>query len=205
VDFGFASGIRNVEWDAVELASQFMENWCYQRDTVGRISAHVDTGKPLPDELFEKLEAARTYRSGSDTLRQLYFGFTDLALHSNPDPGHEETAFAVQQRISERTTVLPPLPQDRFLCSFGHIFAGGYAAGYYSYKWAEVLSADAFGAFEEAGLEDERALAETGRLYRDTVLALGGGEHPMQIFERFRGRPPTPQALLRHAGLAGET
>jgi oligopeptidase A len=201
VDFGLASGIRNVEWDAVELASQFMENWCYQRDTVKRISAHVDGGGPLPDTLFEKLEAARTYRSGSDTLRQLYFGFTDLALHSGFDPEGDETAFDVQQRIAVRTTVMPPLPEDRFLCSFSHIFAGGYAAGYYSYKWAEVLSADAFGAFEEAGLDDVEAVAEMGRRYRDTVLALGGSEHPMEVFERFRGRPPTPDALLRHAGL----
>jgi oligopeptidase A len=202
VDFGLASGIRNVEWDAVELASQFMENWCYDRDTVRRISAHVDTGEPLPDELFEKLRAARTYRSGSDTLRQLYFGFTDLALYADLDPRGAETAFDVQRRIAERTTVLPPLPEDRFLCSFSHIFAGGYAAGYYSYKWAEVLSADAFGAFEEAGLDDEAAIAETGRRYRDTVLALGGSEHPMEVFRRFRGREPTPDALLRHSGLA---
>ncbi|MEE2674845.1 MAG: M3 family metallopeptidase [Myxococcota bacterium] len=203
VDFGLAAGVANVEWDAVELASQFMENWCYQRDTVRRISSHVDTGEALPEALFEKLEAARTYRSGSDTLRQLYFAFTDLALHADFDPEGEETAFAVQRRISKRTTVMPPLPEDRFLCSFSHIFAGGYAAGYYSYKWAEVLSADAFAAFEEAGLDDAQALAETGLRYRDTVLALGGSEHPMQVFERFRGRPPSPEALLRHTGLAG--
>ena len=201
VDYGLASGIRNVEWDAVELASQFMENWCYDRETVDRISAHVDTNEPLPQELFAKLEAARTYRAGSDMLRQLYFAFTDLELHSRFDPGEGRTPFEVQQSVAERTTVLPPLPDDRFLCSFGHIFAGGYAAGYYSYKWAEVLSADAFGAFEEAGLEDDVAVRETGRRYRDTVLALGGSVHPMQVFERFRGREPSPDALLRHAGL----
>jgi oligopeptidase A len=201
VDDGLASGIRNVEWDAVELASQFMENWCYERDTVRRISAHVDTAEPLPDALFEKLAAARTYRAGSDMLRQLYFGFTDLALHEHLDPQAGETAFDVQRRVALRTTVIPPLPEDRFLCSFSHIFAGGYAAGYYSYKWAEVLSADAFGAFEEAGLEDDRAIAETGRRYRDTILALGGSEHPMEVFKRFRGREPSPEALLRHAGL----
>ncbi len=203
VDDGLASGIRNVEWDAVELASQFMENWCYHRDTVRRISAHVESGEPLPDALFEKLEAARTYRAGSDMLRQLYFGFTDMALHDGFDPKGAETAFDVQRRVAERTTVIPPLPEDRFLCSFSHIFAGGYAAGYYGYKWAEVLSADAFGAFEEAGLDDDRAIAETGRRYRDTVLALGGSEHPMEVFKRFRGREPTPDALLRQAGLAG--
>jgi oligopeptidase A len=202
VDYGLASGIRNVEWDAVELASQFMENWCYQRETVNHISAHVDSGEPLPDVLFTKLDAARTYRAGSDMLRQLYFGFTDLALHDGFDPAGDETAFDVQRRVAERTTVLPPLPEDRFLCSFGHIFAGGYAAGYYSYKWAEVLSADAFGAFEEAGLDDSENVAATGRRFRDTVLALGGSEHPMEVFKHFRGREPTPDALLRHSGLA---
>jgi len=204
VDFGLASGIRNVEWDAVELASQFMENWCYERRTVERISAHCETGKPLPEDLFAKLAAARTYRSGSDTLRQLYFGFTDLALHTAFGSQGDATAFDLQQQIAQRTTVMPPLPEDRFLCSFSHIFAGGYAAGYYSYKWAEVLSADAFGAFEEAGLDDQQAVANTGRRYRDTVLALGGSEAPIDVFKRFRGRAPSPAALLRHAGLVGE-
>ena len=135
-------------------------------------------------------------------LRQLYFAFTDLALHDELDPGTGASAFDVQRRIAQRTTVLPPLPEDRFLCSFSHIFAGGYAAGYYSYKWAEVLSADAFGAFEERGLDDPVGVAETGRRYRDTVLALGGSVHPMEVFQRFRGREPSPEALLRHTGLA---
>ncbi len=203
VDYGLASGIRNVEWDAVELPSQFMENWCYDARSVRRISAHVETGEPLPDALFEKIDAARTYRAGSDMLRQLYFGFTDLELHARFDPESGRSAFDVQQQVAERTTVLPPLPEDRFLCSFSHIFAGGYAAGYYSYKWAEVLSADAFGAFEEAGLGSEEAVRDTGRRFRETVLALGGSVHPMEVFERFRGRAPTPEALLRHAGLEG--
>ena len=125
---------------------------------------------------------------------------TDLELHSGPLPAGK-TAFDVQRDVAARTTVMKPLAEDRFLCSFGHIFAGGYAAGYYSYKWAEVLSADAFGAFEEAGLDNPSALAETGRRYRETVLALGGSEHPMDVFVSFRGREPTPDALLRHAGL----
>ena len=200
VDYGLASGIRNIEWDAVELPSQFMENWCYHRETLLGMTRHVDTGEPLPEELFDKICAARTYRAGSDTLRQLYFGFTDLELHERGVPDGE-TAFDVQRRVAEKTTVLPPLPEDRFLCSFGHIFAGGYAAGYYSYKWAEVLSADAFAAFEEAGLEDDVAVAETGRRYRDTILGLGGSRPPMDVFVAFRGREPTPDALLRHAGL----
>ena len=136
-------------------------------------------------------------------LRQLNFGLTDLALHSGflPDSG-SETAFDVHRRISQQTTVMAPLPEDRFLCGFSHIFAGGYAAGYYSYKWAEILSADAFSAFEEAGLDDEQAVREKGRLFRDTVLAQGGSRHPLDIFKDFRGHEPDPQALLRHNGLA---
>ncbi|MFP6763256.1 MAG: M3 family metallopeptidase, partial [Planctomycetaceae bacterium] len=160
------------------------------------------TGAPMPIELFEKLLAARTFRSGSQMLRQLNFGMTDLALHSGFQPGSgSETAFDLHRRISEQTTVLAPLAEDRFLCGFSHIFAGGYAAGYYSYKWAEILSADAFSAFEEAGLNDEQAVRETGRLFRDTVLAQGGSRHPLDIFKDFRGREPDPQALLRHNGL----
>jgi oligopeptidase A len=202
VNYGLASGIRNVEWDAVELPSQFMENWCYHRDTLLGLSGHVDTGAPLPDDLYEKVCAARNYRAGSQMLRQLYFAFLDLALHHNYDPHGPESIFQVQERIAKLTTVLPPLPEDRFLCSFGHIFSGGYAAGYYSYKWAEVLSADAFGAFEEAGLEDVEAVARTGRRYRETILALGGSRHPMEVFHEFRGREPSTAALLRHSGLA---
>jgi len=203
VDHGMAAGIRNVEWDAVELPSQFMENWCYHRDTLMGMSAHVDTGEPLPQALYDKLCAARNYRSGSLMLRQLYFAFMDLELHARFDPNGAETIFDVQRRIAAKTTPLLPLPEDRFLCSFGHIFAGGYAAGYYSYKWAEVLSADAFAAFEEAGLTDASALVETGQRYRNTILALGGSQAPMDVFKAFRGREPDTAALLRHSGLAG--
>jgi oligopeptidase A len=202
VERPLAAGIRNVEWDAVELPSQFMENWCYHRETLLGLSRHVDTGEPLPDEMFEKLRAARTFRAGSDMLRQLYFAFLDLELHQRWRPDGGESVFDVQHRVAARTTVLPPLPEDRFLCSFSHIFSGGYAAGYYSYKWAEVLSADAFSAFEEAGLEDPRAVAETGLRFRDTILALGGSRHPMDVFKAFRGREPSTVALLRQAGLA---
>jgi oligopeptidase A len=202
VDYGLAAGIHNVEWDAVELPSQFMENWCYHRDTLMGMSAHVETGEPLPEELYRKLCTARTYRAGSLMLRQLYFAFLDIALHHHFEPQSSETPFDVQQRVAALTTVLPPLPEDRFLCSFGHIFAGGYAAGYYSYKWAEVLSADAFAAFEEAGLDNAAALAATGRRYRHSILALGGSRPPMEIFREFRGREPTTAALLRHSGLA---
>ena len=203
VDRDGAAGIDNVEWDAVELPSQFMENWCYHQPTLRGFSGHWETDAPLPQDLFDKLLAARTYRAGSDTLRQLYFGLTDLALHDGYQPSAARTPFDVQREVAATCTVLAPLPEDRFLCAFSHIFAGGYAAGYYSYKWAEVLSADAFGAFEDAGLDDPAAVQATGHRFRDTVLALGGSRHPMKVFEAFRGRGPSTEALLRHAGLTG--
>jgi oligopeptidase A len=201
VDYADAAGISGVEWDAVELPSQFMENWCYHRPTLLGMSAHYQTGAPLPEDLFDKILAARTFRSGSMMLRQLQFGLTDMELHSNYDPDGSESPFGVQERIGAQTSILPPLPEDRSLCSFQHIFSGGYAAGYYSYKWAEVLSADAFSAFEEAGLDNAERVAQTGRRFRDTVLALGGGRHPMLVFQDFRGREPSPEPLLRHSGL----
>tara|TARA_R110002072_G_scaffold145460_1_gene291909 strand:- start:43482 stop:45626 length:2145 start_codon:yes stop_codon:yes gene_type:complete len=206
IDEADAAGISGVEWDAVELPSQFMENWCYHRPTVASISGHYETGEPLPDELFEKLKASRTFRAGSTTLRQLTFGITDMLLHGGFAPPQDgdtsgETVFDVQSKVVEKTSVLPMLKEDRMLCSFSHIFSGGYAAGYYSYKWAEVLSADAFSAFEEAGLDDEEAVAKVGRRFRDTVLALGGSRHPMDVFRDFRGREPDPIPLLRHSGL----
>lgn len=202
VDYSRASGIRNVEWDAVELPSQFMENWCYHRNTLLSLGKHYETGDPLPEHYYQKLLAARTYMSGSIMLRQIHFSWVDLELHHRYQPGGDLTAEDVRRRIAEKTTVLAPLPEDAFLCAFGHIFSGGYAAGYYSYKWAEVLSADAFAAFEEAGLEDEQAIAQVGQRFRDTVLALGGGKHPMEVFVAFRGREPSTTALLRHSGLA---
>jgi len=201
VEYGMASGIRNVEWDAVELPSQFMENWCYHRETLLGFARNVETGEPLPDALFEKLERARTYRAGSAMLRQLFFGVVDLELHHRFTSDGPQTAFDVERRVAETTAVLPRLPEDRFLCSFSHIFAGGYAAGYYSYKWAEVLSADAFAAFEEAGLDDGSKLRDTGRRYRETVLALGGSRPAMEVFVGFRGREPKTEALLRLYGL----
>jgi len=201
VERPMAAGIRNIEWDAVELPSQFMENWCYHRETLLGLTGHHETGAPLPEAQFEKIAAARTFRAGSDMLRQLYFALTDLALHHGYDPAGPETPFDVQHRIARKTTTIPPLPEDRFLCGFTHIFGGGYAAGYYSYKWAEVLSADAFAAFEEAGLDDPAAIERTGRRFRQTVLGLGGSRHPMEVFEAFRGRKPTTEALLRHSGL----
>jgi oligopeptidase A len=197
VDHPKAAGINNIEWDAVELPSQFMENWCYRPETLLGLARHHATGERLPLPLFEKIVAARNYRAGSATVRQLYFASLDLALHREPPAD----ILAVQRHIAAQNTVLPPVPEDRFLCSFAHIFAGGYAAGYYSYKWAEVLSADAFSAFEEAGLDDAGAVARTGRRFRDTVLALGGSKPPMEVFVAFRGREPSTRALLEHTGL----
>jgi oligopeptidase A len=201
VDFVGASGISNVEWDAVELPSQFMENWCYDRPTLLSLGKHYETGEPLPEHYFQKILAARTFMSGSGMLRQIHFSWLDLELHGHYIPGGAETVPDVRNRLAKTSMVIPPLPEDNFLCSFGHIFAGGYAAGYYSYKWAEVLSADAFAAFEDAGLDDADAIGTTGRRFRDTVLSLGGSKHPMEVFTAFRGREPDPSALLRHNGL----
>ncbi|MEL6381502.1 MAG: M3 family metallopeptidase [Cyanobacteria bacterium J06626_18] len=201
VDFPGAAGINNVEWDAVELPSQFMENWCYHRETLLKLARHYETGEPLPEDSFQKILAARNFMTGSAILRQVNFGWLDLELHHRYQPGGDETLWDVRDRLAAQTTVLKPLPEDAFLCAFGHIFAGGYAAGYYSYFWAEVLSADAFAAFEEVGLENEAAIAATGRRFRETVLSLGGSRHPMEVFKAFRGRKPSTQALLRHRGL----
>ncbi len=201
VDEPEAAGIHNVEWDAVELPSQFMENWCYHRPTLMGMSSHVETGEPLPDELYRKLCESRTFLAGSATMRQLLFGALDMELHHRYNPSDNGSPDTVKERIGEIYATLPFIDSDRFLCSFAHIFAGGYAAGYYSYKWAEVLSADAFAAFTEAGVDDISEIRKTGRRFRDTVLALGGSRHPMEVFRQFRGREPDPDALLRQDGL----
>jgi len=202
VDDPEASGINNIEWDAVEIASQFMENWCYDRTTLRDLSRHVETGASLPDALMDKLLAARTYRAASHVLRQLFLGATDMDLHARYPQPRWNTPNDVAREAAARLLPIPLLPEDRLLCSFSHLFAGGYAAAYYSYIWSEVLSADAFGAFEEAGLENAEAVRNTGRRYRETILAQGGGMHPMDVFKEFRGRAPTVDALLRHIGLS---
>ncbi len=201
VDDPEVAGVHGVEWDAVELPSQFMENWCYHRPTLMSMSCHIDSGEPLPDELYRKLCEARTFMAGTATLRQLLFAAVDMELHHRFELGADVTPNDVKRRIGVDYTHLPFIEDDRFLCGFAHIFAGGYAAGYYSYKWAEVLSADAFEAFEEAGLDDVESTAQTGRRFLNTVLALGGSQHPMEVFKAFRGREPDPDALLRHDGL----
>ncbi len=201
VDYPGAAGINNVEWDAVELPSQFMENWCYHRPTLFGMAKHYETGETLPEEYYEKLVAAKNYMSGSFMLRQINLSLLDIELHHRYQPGEGKTVTEVRDKLAETTTVMKPLPEDNFLCAFSHIFAGGYAAGYYSYKWAEVLSADAFAAFEEAGLDDTEAIASVGERFRDTVLSLGGSLPPMDVFKAFRGREPKTEPLLKHSGL----
>jgi len=201
VDEGHVSGIRGVEWDAVEQPSQFMENWAYDLRTLRGMAKHWKTGEPIDEEMVHKLRAAKNFRAASQMLRQLKFAMGDLALHDAAFDPHKDCAFACLEAVGERTSILPSLPEDRFLCSFSHIFAGGYAAGYFSYKWAEVLSADGFAAFEEAGLENEGRITELGRKYAETVMGLGGSLPAADVFKIFRGRAPTADALLRHCGL----
>ncbi len=198
VDYADVSGIKGVEWDAVETVSQFMENWCYHEPILRSISGHWETGDPLPDDLVQKLLDAKVYMAGSDMVRQLEFGMTDIELHSAYDPEGPVHPFEIHRKIAERTQVLEPLKDDHFLCAFSHIVAGGYAAGYYSYKWAEVLSADLYSAFEFTGLENQDAIKELGRRFRWSFLALGGGVDPMKVFKEFMGREPATEALLRH-------
>ncbi len=199
VDEGGASGINNIEWDAVELPSQFMENWCYHRPTIMGFAKHYSTQEPLPDVLFNKILQQRTFLSGSAMSRQIYFSMLDLYLHSQLKD--DENIMDIQKRFAEKYSGTTILDEDHFLCSFSHIFAGGYSSGYYSYKWAEIMSADAFGAFEEIDLNDPKQVNKIGLKFRNTVLALGGGTHPADVFRMFRGREPNIDALLRHNGL----
>jgi oligopeptidase A len=196
-----ASGVNGIEWDAIEVASQFMENWCYDRATLKGLSRHAETGAELPDALFDKIIAAKNDRAATAMLRQLFFAATDMDLYARYPRPEWPDADTVKRINAAKYSPTPLLPEDRFLCSFSHIFSGAYSAGYYSYKWSEVLSSDAFAAFEEAGLDDESAVRATGRRLRDTLLALGGGTDPAEVFRRFRGRAPSIIPLLRHAGL----
>lgn len=202
IDYADAAGLSGIEWDAVEICSQFMENWCYDKPTLLGMTEHVETGETLPDDLFDKLIKARTYRAGSHLMRQMCLGVTDMTLHTTFDPEGGVSYLETYRAVAKDYTPLPPLDEDNFLCAFGHIFAGGYSAGYYSYKWSEVLSADCFGAFEEAGLDDDAKVVELGQRFKETFLELGGGKHPMEVFKAFRGREPQTAALLRHNGLA---
>ena len=190
------SGISGVEWDAVELPSQFMENFCWEWEVLSRMTAHVDSGEPLPRALYDKMIAAKNFQSGMAMLRQIEFALFDMRLHA--EPGQEARAQAVLDEVRREVAVLHPPAFNRFQNSFSHIFAGGYAAGYYSYKWAEVLSADAWSAFEEAGVFDPA----TGQRLRREILEVGGSRPALESFRAFRGREPAIDALLRHQGLA---
>ncbi|NRF68958.1 M3 family metallopeptidase [Aquincola sp. S2] len=197
VDDLAVAGIAGVEWDAVELPSQFMENFCWEWEVLSRLTAHVDTGEALPRALFERMTAARNFQSGLQTLRQIEFALFDMRLHA--EAGAAEHIQALMDGVRREVAVLIPPPYNRFQHTFSHIFAGGYSAGYYSYKWAEVLSADAYAAFEESSVFD----AETGRRYRREILESGGSRPAMESFRAFRGREPKIDALLRHQGMAG--
>ena len=194
-DIGVA-GISGVEWDAVELPSQFMENFGWEWDVVRRMTAHVDTGEPLPRELYDKMLAAKNFQSGLKTLRQVEFSLFDMRLHATP--GSETRIRETLDEVRREVAVIAPPAFNRFQHTFSHIFAGGYSAGYYSYKWAEVLSADAWSAFEENGVLDPA----TGRRYREAILEAGGSRPAMESFRAFRGREPSIDALLRQQGMA---
>jgi len=197
VDYPGVAGINGVPWDAVELPSQFMENWCWEREALDLFAQHIDTGEKLGEELYEKMRAARTFQSGMQMVRQLEFALFDFRLHlefaQNPDLSIQRLLNEIRQQVA---VIIPP-SFNRFQHSFSHIFAGGYAAGYYSYKWAEVLSADAFSKFEEKGIFDR----QTGREFLENILEQGGSREPMELFIQFRGREPSINPLLRQAGI----
>ncbi|MDA3922137.1 MAG: M3 family metallopeptidase [Salinisphaera sp.] len=198
VDQGPLAGISGVEWDAVELPSQFMENWCWHRESLDLFAAHYQTGEPLPEALFNRLYAARNHMAGWQMLRQVEFSLFDLRLHRDYDPQGSSTILDTLAAVRAEVAVMTPPAFNRFPHSFMHVFAGGYAAGYYSYKWAEVLSADAFAAFEETSLFD----TATGRRFLTEVLERGSTRPAMDSFIAFRGREPSIDALLRHSGLS---
>ncbi|AXQ96710.1 oligopeptidase A [Pseudoalteromonas piscicida] len=198
VDAAPVAGINGVAWDAVELPSQFLENWCYEEEALNFISGHYETGEPLPKEMLDKLLAAKNFQSAMQMLRQLEFSLFDFHIHADFEPHTDCQIQATLNAVRERTAVVKAPEFNRFQHSFSHIFAGGYSAGYYSYKWAEVLSADAFSKFEEEGIFNP----QTGREFMHHILEKGGSEAPMVLFTRFRGREPKVDALLRHSGIA---
>jgi oligopeptidase A len=198
VDWPSIGGISGVEWDAVELPSQFMENFAWQREALDLFARHYETGERLPDALYEKMLQARHFHAGLFLVRQLEFALFDFRLHLDYDPARGARALELLTEVRDEVAVLPPPSWHRGPHAFTHIFSGGYAAGYYSYLWAEVLSADAFAAFEEAGIFD----TATGTRYRREILAVGGSRPALESFMAFRGREPQPDALLRSYGLA---
>lgn len=199
------SGINGVEWDAVEVASQFMEYWVNNdRRTLDSIAKHYNTSEPLPEAMYKQLQEAKYFRSGTDLLSQIYLSRVDLGLHLQYEA--DEDPDAMVKSIAKKVLVFAPLPESRMLCSFGHIFSGGYAAGYYSYLWSKVLSADAFSAFDsskgdKAGLADAEHVQQLGKKFASTLLALGGGRDPAKVYLDFRGQGPTSAALIRYSGI----
>lgn len=200
IDVAAVSGINGVAWDAVELPSQFMENWCWEPDAIPLISGHYQTGEPLPKTLLDKMLAAKNFQSGLQMIRQIEFSLFDFRLHTEYSPQAPKTAQEVLSEVRAQVAVITPPAFNRFENSFSHIFAGGYAAGYYSYKWAEVLSADAYSRFEEEGIFNQ----QTGESFLVEILQQGGSKTPMELFKNFRGREPQIDALLRHSGITGE-
>ena len=198
IDVAGVSGINGVPWDAVELPSQFMENWCWQEEALAEISGHYETGEPLPKAMLDKMLAAKNFQSGMMMLRQLEFSLFDFRLHHEYDPAKGARIQETLDEVRRQVAVLIPPAFNRFQHGFAHIFAGGYAAGYYSYKWAEVLSADAFSRFEEEGIFNP----DTGRSFLHNILEMGGSAEPMDLFKQFMGREPSIDALLRHSGIA---
>ncbi len=198
IDYPSVSGINGVAWDAVELPSQIMENWCWERETLDLIASHYQTGEPLPEELFAKMRSARTFQCAMQMVRQIEFSLFDMLIHVSYDPAQGGRIYNILEQVRNQVAVFQPPAFNRFAHGFSHIFGGGYAAGYYSYKWAEVLSSDAYSLFEENGIFDRA----TGQRFRREILERGGSEDPMQLFAAFRGRQPTIEALLRHSGLA---
>ena len=198
VDYSAVSGINGVAWDAVELPSQIMENWCWEKQSLSMISGHYETGEPIPDDLFERMLAAKNFQSAMIMVRQLEFSLFDFRIHAEYDPAQGGRIYPILNEVRQQVAVIQPPEWSRFAHGFTHIFAGGYAAGYYSYKWAEVLSADAFSMFEENGVLDKA----TGRRFLENVLEKGGSEDAMDLFVAFRGREPEIDALLRHSGIA---
>ena len=198
VDYAGVSGISGVAWDAVELPSQFMENWCWEREALDLFASHYESGATIPDELYQRMIAAKNFQSAMQMLRQLEFALFDFRMHLEYQPGKDNDIHKTLNEVRKQVAVIQPPAFNRFENGFTHIFGGGYAAGYYSYKWAEVLSADAFSAFEETGIFN----SETGKRFLNSILEQGGSREPMELFIEFRGREPSIDALLRHSGLA---
>jgi oligopeptidase A len=199
IDYPSVSGIHGVAWDAVELPSQFLENWCWEREALDMISGHWESGEPMPEGLFQRMTAARNFQSAMQMVRQLEFALFDFRIHREYDPALGGRIYEILEQVREQVAVIRPPEFNRFAHGFSHIFAGGYAAGYYSYKWAEVLSADAFSLFEEKGIFDP----ETGTAFLHNILEQGGSRDAMELFVAFRGREPRIDALLRHSGIRG--